>query len=243
MSGSGNSKPDYGHYVYGRRVGHPLSAGQLARQARLLPSLRVELPGNGFFDPKGLFTEKPEEVWLEIGFGGGEHLATLAQENADIGFIGSEPFVNGVAQLLKEVEANDLSNLRIFDDDARLLLERLAPKSIARIFVLFPDPWPKRRHHKRRFISPENLDLMAAVLAPGGQLSIATDQEDYLNWILRHLLADGRFAWLAETADDWRLPPYEAALTRYARKAMAEGDVPSYFSFRRSDASMGPENP
>lgn len=243
MSGGRASKTDDRHYVYGRRVGRPLSTGQLARQARLLPSIRVALPANGALDPKGLFAEKPEEVWLEIGFGGGEHLAALAQENTDIGFIGSEPFVNGVAQLLKAVEANDLSNLRIFDDDARLLLARLAPASITRIFILFPDPWPKKRHHKRRFISPENLDLMAAVLAPGGKLGIATDQEDYLNWILRHLLADRRFAWLAETADDWRLPPYAAASTRYARKAMAGGGVPSYLSFRRSDGSIAQGNP
>lgn len=224
--------------VHGRRVGHRLRAAQLRRQAALLPEISIDQSQDDAIDLKVLFNGAAERVLLEIGFGAGEHLAAIADENPDDGFIGCEPFINGVAQLLKEIEARDLQNIRIFNDDARNLMDRLPDKSIDEIFLLFPDPWPKKRHHKRRFICPENLTQIARILKLGGVFQVATDQEDYLNWILRHMLRDSRFQWSAESADDWRKPPYSAQTTRYAKKALRESRMPTYLQF-----TTAPENP
>ena len=154
-----------------------------------------------------LFAATPRAVWLEIGFGGGEHLAALAAAHPEVGLLGVEPFINGVAKLLRAIEDRGLGNVRILMDDARLLLKALPGDSIERAFVLFPDPWPKLRHHKRRIVNTETVAELARVIRPGGELRLATDDPDYARWMLAAMLAERRFAWLAERAADWREPP------------------------------------
>jgi len=146
---------------YGRRKGRPLRKGQQQLIDTLLPRLAIALPDAGKLDPKSLFPHKPAQVWLEIGFGGGEHLAEQARANRDVGLIGCEVFLNGIATLLAQVSANALDNVRLYPEDARDLLDALPDGSLDRVFLLFPDPWPKRRHADRRFIRPANLDLLA----------------------------------------------------------------------------------
>lgn len=199
--------------VFGRRQGKKLRKHQAVLMERLLPRLAVPDPSDGqTLDPRGLFGDKiTQQVWLEIGFGGGEHLAALAKAHPHIGFIGCEPFINGVAKLLAEIDRQALPNIRIFNDDARLLLDALKPASLDRVFLLFPDPWPKKRHHKRRFVSPENLDLLAGALVDGGEFRVATDIGDYCRWTLDHLRRhpapeNPLFEWTAQTPRDWRRP-------------------------------------
>ena len=176
----------------------------------------------------------PREIWLEIGFGGGEHLAALAGSHRDIGFIGVEPFVNGVARLLSLAEAASLDNLRILSDDARLLLRALPDASIGRAFVLFPDPWPKLRHHKRRIVNPDTVRDLARVLQPGAELRLATDDADYARAMLESVLAEPRFAWPAERSADWLVRPEDWPPTRYEEKALVAGRRPTYLRFVRA---------
>lgn len=190
------------------------------------------MPEDGRLDPAQLFPAA-RELWLEIGFGGGEHLASQARAHPDVGFVGVEPFVTGVARLLAEMTAGGLGNIRIFPDDARLLLPALPDGSLGRIFVLFPDPWPKKRHHKRRIVNPETVAEFARLLRPGGELRIATDDVGYARWILAACLAEPRLEWLAERAADWRERPADWPPTRYEQKALAAGRRPVYFRFRR----------
>lgn len=207
------------------------------RQALLdtrLPALTVELPAEGDLDPRQLFPGSPRELWLEIGFGGGEHLAALAEQHRDVGFIGVEPFVNGVARLLSLAEAAGLANIRILNDDARLLLKALPESSLARAFVLFPDPWPKLRHHKRRIVNPETVADLAHVLRPGGELRLATDDADYARAMLDTVLREPRFDWLAERNDEWLVRPDDWPPTRYEEKALAAGRRPVYLRFART---------
>jgi tRNA (guanine-N7-)-methyltransferase len=218
--------------LYGRRTGRPLSRARRALVETLLPRLDIDLP-DGRFDPAALFSFDPREVWLEIGFGGGEHLAAQARANPDVGLIGCEPFIDGVARLLADVEAGRLRNIRLFRDDARLLLDRLADDTLARAFILFPDPWPKLRHHKRRIVAPGPLRSLARVLRDGAELRIATDDSGYKEWILHHVLADGAFRWTARGPADWRTRPADWPATRYEAKAVAAGRRPAYFAFRR----------
>ncbi|HLY44022.1 MAG TPA: tRNA (guanosine(46)-N7)-methyltransferase TrmB, partial [Stellaceae bacterium] len=151
--------------------------------------MAIALPEHGELAPSTLFPAAPEAVWLEIGFGGGEHLAAQAEAHSGVGFIGVEVFENGVARLVGDIARRGLGNVRIFADDARLLLDCLAPASIGRVFILFPDPWPKQRHHKRRLVAPATLDRLAAVMQPGAELRLATDDRDYLVWMLQHVTA------------------------------------------------------
>lgn len=175
----------------------------------------------------------PKQVWLEIGFGGGEHLAVQARAHPDIGFIGCEPFVNGVAKLMGAIHENELKNIRICDDDARPLLDAMVENSIDRSFILYSDPWPKKRHHKRRFIVKENLDRLARVLKDGAELCFASDHMDFVEWTLQHLLDHPSFQWQAQTASDWRNPPKDWVPTRYEEKALARGERPAYLLFTR----------
>jgi tRNA (guanine-N7-)-methyltransferase len=221
------------HMLYGRRKGHRLRAGQARLLEELLPRLRVDLDGDDPIEPVRLFSDASSGVWLEIGFGGGEHIAAQAAAHRDTGLIGCEPFVNGVAQLLARVETDGLTNIRIHDGDARLLLDRLAPHSIARAFLLFPDPWPKRRHNKRRFVSAANLDRLARVVVPGGELRFASDIPDYVRWALFHIHAHGAFTWSARGPRDWRERPHDWPATRYEAKALEAGRTPSYLTFVR----------
>lgn len=187
----------------------------------------------GGLDPAHLFQPPVDTVWLEIGFGAGEHLAWQAAAHPGIGFIGCEPFVNGVGALLAEIERTSLANVRIHDDDARPLLGALAPGSIGRCFILFPDPWPKQRHHKRRLIGPATVDALARVLADGAELRVATDDPAYLAWILAVVRAHGAFAWVVTGPADWRVRPPDWPATRYELKAREAGRMPSFLRFKR----------
>ena len=196
----------------------------------LLPQLEVDLAA---LRSGRLFDQPQRELWLEIGFGGGEHLLARAQENPDIGIVGCEPFVNGVAKLLAGVAARRLENIRVRSDDATGLIEAAPAASFARVYLLYPDPWPKRRHAKRRFVSERSIASLARVLRPGGELRFATDIDDYAGWTLTRFLASPDFTWEARVADDWRLPWPGWAPTRYEAKARAAGRDSAYLTFRR----------
>ena len=172
-------------------------------------------------------------MWLEVGFGGGEHLAAQAMSRRDVGLIGSEPFVNGLASLCALIDEGGLANIRIHDDDARLLIECLADASIARMFLLFPDPWPKARHHKRRFVSAETLDACARILADGAEMRIATDDRGYCRWMLEHFARHDAFSWTARGPGDWRQRPDDWPPTRYEAKARDQGRPPVFLTYRR----------
>lgn len=219
--------------LYGRRRGRPLRPGQQKRQEVLLPRLAVALPERGLLDPAALFADAPAAVWLEIGFGGGEHLAAQAAAHPGIGFIGCEVYENGVARLVGEVERRGLRNVRILADDARLLLDVLEPATIGRVFILFPDPWPKQRHRKRRLVAPAALDRLAAIMQPGAELRLATDDRDYLAWMLEAATTHPDFAWLARRPADWRERPADWPPTRYEEKARAAGRAPAFLRFAR----------
>jgi len=218
---------------YGRRRGRALRAGQRARQATLLPQVAITLPAAGMLDPSSLFAASPREIWLEIGFGGGEHLADQAERHPEIGFLGCEIFENGIVKLLGEIARRPLANIRIYADDARELLATLAPASIGRVFILFPDPWPKARHHKRRLIAPATLDRLAEIMTDRAELRLATDDPPYVAWILEQVTGHDAFDWLARRPTDWRERPPDWLPTRYEEKARAAGRVPAFLRFER----------
>jgi len=195
-----------------------------------LPTVSV-MPGQ--IDLRLLFPEA-QRFALEVGFGGGEHLAEQARRNPDTGYIGCEPFENGVAKLLTQVQASRLRNVRVVPDDARDILVRLPDASLSFVFVLFPDPWPKLRHYKRRFIQTRTLDQIHRLLKPGGELRIATDHTDYGQWALMHLMRDNRFEWAATRAADWRVRPEDWVATRYEQKALKAGRSCIYLRFFRT---------
>ncbi len=221
--------------LYGRRQGHKLRGHQEQLMQELLPKLAVPVAGAAgrSLDPRTLFPENISKIWLEIGFGGGEHLAAQTAANPDTGLIGCEPFVNGVAKLLADIERQQLGNVRIHHDDARDVLERLSDASLDRAFLLFPDPWHKKRHNKRRFVSQENLTQLARLLKDGAEFRVATDIKDYCRWTLREIRLHGAFEWQAEKADDWRIRPDDWPATRYEAKAGREGRTSVYLTFRR----------
>ncbi len=218
--------------LYGRRIDKPLRERPARLMAELLPTLSAPDPEAGAVDPATLFPGA-EEIWLEVGFGGGEHLAWQAQENPSVGLIGAEPFVNGVAKLLTKIDESGLQNIRIHFGDARPLLEALPDASLSKLFVLHPDPWPKKRHHKRRMISPWFLAEAARLLAPGGELRVASDIPDYIRWTLMHVRNEPAFEWTAQYAADWKVRPADWPETRYEAKAAREGRPPAYLIFRR----------
>lgn len=172
-------------------------------------------------------------VWLEIGFGGGEHMVHQAARNPGVGIIGAEPFINGVAMLLGKIRAAGVTNLAVHPGDVRDVFDVLQPSSIDRAFLLYPDPWPKKRHHRRRFVTPEHLEPLARVLKPGAIFRVATDIPDYVRQTLDEVPKAG-FSWLAESPDDWRKPWDDWISTRYEQKALREGRVPHYLTFRRN---------
>ncbi|HYM73678.1 MAG TPA: tRNA (guanosine(46)-N7)-methyltransferase TrmB [Stellaceae bacterium] len=218
---------------YGRRRGRPLRAGQAERKTALLPQVAVTLSERGCLDVASLFPTVAREIWLEIGFGGGEHLAAQAERHPEIGFLGCEVFENGVVKLLGEVERRGLANVRIYADDARGLLAALPPRSVGRVFILFPDPWPKARHHKRRLIVPATLDRLAEIMADRAELRLATDDPDYLAWMLEHATRHRDFTWLARRPVDWRERPEDWPPTRYEAKARKAGRTPAFLRFER----------
>lgn len=220
---------------FGRRKGKRLRQGQEERLETLLPRLllpRGDAPLSRE-DLAGLFGFTPDDLVLEIGFGGGEHLAHRAQESPRTGFIGCEPFINGMVKLLGTVEARDLRNIRLWDEDAGLLLPRLPEAAFGRVYLLYPDPWPKRRNRKRRFVSTNNLAAIARLLKPGGTFHFASDIDDYVGWTLARAAAEPRLRWQARGPDDWRAPYPGWPGTRYEAKAIREGRRPSYLTFAR----------
>jgi tRNA (guanine-N7-)-methyltransferase len=219
---------------FGRRKAKPLRKAQQALYEELLPRLRLDLANPAPADLGELFPHAPQFVRLEIGFGGGEHLAHEAARFPQAGFIGAEAFLNGVARMLQHIDALKLSNVRIHDEDALPLLEWLPQAAIDRIDLLYPDPWPKKRHWKRRFVNPGNLDRFARVLKPGGEFRFASDIDDYVDWTLAHCAAHPAFG---EPCMEGRAitEPWQGWLrTRYEAKAIREGRTPHYLSFRRA---------
>jgi len=219
------------HRLYGRAAGKPLSKRQQALIDDVLPEIGVPATAPGALQPASLFGGK-REVWLEIGFGGGEHLAGQAARHADTGFIGAEPFIDGVAKLLTALEEQKLSNVRVRRGDARDLVAQFADQSIDRAFILFPDPWPKTRHRKRRLVQPDFLVELARILKPGARLRFATDWADYANRALADVTRSGLFGWTAERADDWRVAPADHVTTRYQEKRLGDC-APVFLDFVR----------
>lgn len=219
---------------YGRRQGHKLRPRQKQLVNDLLPRLEVERgESDSPIDPAELFDKAGDEIWLEIGFGGGEHLTAQASEHPDNRLIGCEFFINGIAKALAEIDERNLENIRLYTGDARVLLKGLRPQSIDRVFVLYPDPWPKLRHHKRRMISDWSLAEFARILKPGGLLRVVSDIPDYCAWTLEHIRRDQHFEWNANGPEDWRQPPADWKTTRYEQKALREGRIPTYLTFTR----------
>jgi tRNA (guanine-N7-)-methyltransferase len=217
---------------FGRRKGHKLRSHQTDLIAGLLPRLAVDIAGVCPPDLPALFAVPVDEVRLEIGFGGGEHLVAEALAHPRTGFIGCEPYVNGMAKILAQIEAHDIQNIRLVAGDAAELLAWAPPRSLARIDLIHPDPWPKRRHWKRRFVQDATLAAMARVLTSPGEFRFVCDIEDYVAWTLAHLIRAPHFHWTAERASDWRLPWANYTMTRYGRKAVREGRKAAYLIFR-----------
>lgn len=221
---------------YGRRKGKHLRDSQEAYLAEDLAALSPgpvsweDNPDRTPLDLDTLFAGR--EVWLEIGFGGGEHMVHQAAQNPSVGIIGAEPYINGVAMLLGKIRRDGTDNIRIHAGDVRDLFDVLPEASIARAFLLYPDPWPKARHHRRRFVTPEHLEPLARVLRPGAMFRVATDIPDYVRQTLIEV-PKGPFDWLAERPADWRDPWPDWLSTRYEQKALREGRVPHYMTFRR----------
>jgi tRNA (guanine-N7-)-methyltransferase len=186
-----------------------------------------------YFDPHTFFDKKPKQVWFEIGFGNGEHILHQAINHPDAGLIGCEPFMNGVAALCVGIGEKKVKNIRLWPDDARLLMGRLKPGSIDRLFLLHPDPWPKKRHHKRRFVQTETLDEIARLLKPGAEFRMATDHPELASWLLEKAYFHPAFEWTANAAEDWNTPPADWPETRYGQKGLKQGRPPVYLIFRR----------
>ena len=230
---------------FGRRKGRTIHKTKAHLLEAFLP--QVSLDTSLSLSKETLFPKPVSKIFLEIGFGDGAHLAAQALKNQDIGYIGVEVFKNGVAHLLSLITntaKGDVStmptlapercdNIRIFADDVRLLFPKIPNSFIDRVYLLFPDPWPKKRHAERRFVNPENLKELARILRQGGILRIATDHPVYKAWVLRQMRNCPDFVWTAKTSSDWRDPPADWVETKYQRKAVAEGRTPVFFEYRR----------
>jgi tRNA (guanine-N7-)-methyltransferase len=231
MSENDQHEPERG--FFGRRKGHPLRARQAELFETLLPRLALDLGAPPPGKLAALFPGPVDEVRLEIGFGGAEHLIAQALAHPRTGFVGAEGFINGIAKALVAIDEQQLLNVRLFHGDAINLLDWLPAASIARVDLLYPDPWPKRRQRKRRFVSDEALGSLARVMRPGAEFRFATDIDDYAGWVLARVLRSPDLAWAARRAVDWRKPFDGWPGTRYEAKAKREGRVPSYLTFIR----------
>jgi tRNA (guanine-N7-)-methyltransferase len=218
---------------YGRRKAKTLKNEQAEALATLLPELRIDLDVSAPPALSTLFPHCPRDIVLEIGFGGGEHLIHRAQLHPEIGFMGCEPFINGMAKASQAIGKHQLTNIRLYDEDATQLLEWLPDGCLSRIDLLYPDPWPKKRHWKRRFLNEENIKRFHRVLRSGGEFRFASDIESYVNWGLRHVFDHGGFDWMANKASDWHGPWPEWISTRYEKKAIREGRTPCYMIFKK----------
>ncbi len=217
---------------YGRIKTRAIKPRQEALLESLLPTIAVPDPAAGPIDVSALMPGAAA-VWLEIGFGGGEHLAGQAAAHPDTLMIGAEPFLNGVASAVRHVHEANLSNVRLLQGDARALADALPDACLDRVIILFPDPWPKTRHHKRRIVQPEFLAVLARLLKPGGSLRFATDVAGYADWALQRLIAAPDFRWTAQSAADWRTPPADHLTTRYETKKLGDC-APVFFDFVRT---------
>ncbi|NVK35958.1 MAG: tRNA (guanosine(46)-N7)-methyltransferase TrmB [Rhodobacteraceae bacterium] len=218
---------------FGRRKGKPLSPSRTKVMDEKLPVLSLDLEAPAPADLKELFKADVDSVSLEVGFGGGEHLLHRARENPTTGFIGVEPFVTSLAKVVNTVVEEGIPNIRLYGDDAINVLDWLPEGSIDLAYQLYPDPWPKKRHWKRRFINAQNLDRYARALKPGSEFRFASDIDTYVDWALRHLRDHPDFEWSAQTAADWKTPWSNWPSTRYEAKAFREGRLPRYLTFKR----------
>ena len=226
----GPAEPAPVRRLYGRSRGKALRAGQERLLAEELPLFSIApealAAGRAFVSP-------PREVWLEIGSGAGEHLIEQAKTNPDVGVVGCEPFLNGVVATLASLKREQLSNVRLRRGDAQTFIEVAPDAFFSRVFILYPDPWPKRRHHKRRVIAEGTIEALARIMRGGAELRFATDVDDYAGWTLTRFLASPHFRWAAARADDWRRPWPEWRPTRYEAKARSEGRRSVYLTFVR----------
>jgi tRNA (guanine-N7-)-methyltransferase len=218
---------------FGRRKGHKLRAHQAELIEHLLPRLALDIAQPSPPALAGLFNPSTDAVRLEIGFGGGEHLIAEARAFPATGFIGCEPYVNGMAKILAQIEAHDIGNIRLFAGDATELLAWVPPHALQRIDLIHPDPWPKRRHWKRRFVQDASVAAIARALGPNGEFRFVSDIDDYCAWTLAHLRHSPDLVWTAERAADWRLPWADYTMTRYGAKAEREGRRAAYLRFRK----------
>lgn len=218
---------------YGRRKGKALTATMQQRLVDILP--KISINSHTAQNPQTLFNTNPSDIWLEVGFGGGEHLSWQARHNPHIGFIGCEPFINGTAKLLRDIDMLNLQNIRVYTDDARHIIDSCPNGSIGRAFALFGDPWQKYRHRYRRFISPDTLNNLARILKNDALLRIATDHPIYLQWILKHAPLHPDFIWLDTQRSDWLHRPDDWPATRYEQKAIAQGRIPHFLTFKRKN--------
>jgi tRNA (guanine-N7-)-methyltransferase len=216
--------------LYGRRKGPKLSAHQEALRATLLPDLRLT-PEAGR-DAASYFAAPVDDVWLEIGYGAGEHLLWQAKMHPRLGIIGAEPYISGTAKLLAKLEHDPVVNVRLYEDDARDIIEALPDRSVGRVFILFPDPWPKTRHHKRRFLQMETLEALARVLKDGAELRFASDDAGYVAYALERLMAHPSFRWTATAPADWRSRISDWPPTRYEAKELH--GTPTFLRFVRT---------
>ena len=234
---SNAKKPDEknhdGPQWYGRRRGHKLRPNRQALIDTRLPELRIGLPEGGVLDLEAAFSSPVRDIWLEVGFGGGEHLAAQARAHPDIGFIGCEPFINGIASLLSLIERDGLTNVRVYDDDARKLFQVLPDAVLGRVFALYTDPWSKKRHHGRRFITVDTAETLVRLMKDDAQLRLASDHMGYVGWMLEHLSGHPGLQWQARSKRDWTKPPSDWVETRYEKKAKEKGFGPVYLCFTR----------
>jgi tRNA (guanine-N7-)-methyltransferase len=233
MKNTNDIKDHSARAFFGRRKGHPLRARQVALFERLLPKLSPDLSKPAPSDLSALFDNQPDQLWLEIGFGGAEHLIAQAKANLRVGFIGSDGFENAIGKALTGIEDNTLGNIRLHFGDASALIDWLPEGALSRIDLLYPDPWPKRRHWKRRFIQDNSLKQLARILKSGGELRFTTDIANYADYALARVLRSQDFIWTAEQASDWRQAWPDFYPTRYEAKAKREGRTPAYFIFRK----------
>jgi len=225
--------------VFGRKTGRPLKEGRQVVLDELLPFLQIpedSLTEKANLNPETLFATPYTALWLEIGFGNGEHLTALMERHPDHAYIGAEPFVNGMSAFLKDIQDKPHNHIRVHMDDAMMIANSLTDECLDGIYVLNPDPWPKQRHHKRRIISPANLDQFARILKPDGQLIMSTDVPDLAEWMVTQASLHPAFEWTAEKADDWRTHPPDWIKTRYEGKRAKGADKMVYLIFKRSAA-------
>ena len=216
---------------YGRRKGHRLSARKESLLREVFPKIRIDLDAtNILLDPQLLFDFRPKEVWLEIGFGGGEHIAYQSQANPDIGIIGVEPFLNGLVSLVDEIQNKNIKNIRIFDKEISILLERLKPNSLSKVFLLFPDPWPKKKHLKRRILNPNFLNILNHLMLEGGEFRFSSDDASYSRLVVELASLREDFSWCPISCRDWQFRPEGSIETRYERKAIQQGRKNTYIS-------------